>query len=546
MKTRFYLIVLLGIANRLFAHNISPDWSQNAALSPGENRENIFAYEKDQWDKTIQRGQLHALIYPVTPTLRIPYQPLKYYFALAPDNFFKKKIHEYLKVKSGFKNLDELYAFVGLHPYPLENEKGVYRVPYPQGIRPQDAMGATLQTDELGTGLTFSCAACHAGNLFGKNVLGLTNRFPRGNDLFIMGKTYLPLIPSWLYQQETQATDGETKMFEDIKKRVQSIDGKIPLHRSIDTSFAQVALSLSHRAKDEWAEFSAWFSQFPSANKLSEHRADSKPAVWWNLKYKTRWLSDGSIVSGNPVYTNILWNEIGRGADLKVLNEWMMNNQDKIDELTTAIFASRPPRFLDFYDVSHFDLKKIKHGQNLFLQHCLQCHGEYKKDWDKSLDTIDVYYHAQTPVMNVGTDPGRYQGMNFLAKDLNRLKISQNFNILVVPQKGYVPPPLVGIWARWPYLHNSSVKSLCELLLPVNKRSKKFYTGEANDPIKDFDRECNGYPSGQQVPISWIQDQDSLFDTSIKGMGNEGHSFDFYQNFTSEDRSSLVQFLQTL
>ena len=37
---------------------------------------------------------------------------------------------------------------------------------------------------------TFSCAACHSSNLFGKTVLGMTNRFPKANEFFIKAKTW--------------------------------------------------------------------------------------------------------------------------------------------------------------------------------------------------------------------------------------------------------------------------------------------------------------------------------------------------------------------
>ena len=50
-----------------------------------------------------------------------------------------------------------------------------------------------------------------------------------------------------------------------------------------------------------------------------------------------RWLLDGSVVSGNPVYTNLIWNEIGRGTDLKELEAWLDKNQKTVDEITAAV-----------------------------------------------------------------------------------------------------------------------------------------------------------------------------------------------------------------
>ena len=78
------------------------------------------------------------------------------------------------------------------------------------------------------------------------------------------------------------------------------------------------------------------------------------------LKYKTRWLSDGSIVSGNPIFTNFLWNEIGRGVDLQELEQWLKNNKKIVMELTTAVFATESPRWTDFFHADTINIVKAK------------------------------------------------------------------------------------------------------------------------------------------------------------------------------------------
>ncbi len=220
--------------------------------------------------------------------------------------------------------------------------------------------------------------------------------------------------------------------------------------------------------------------------------ADSKPAVWWTLKYKTRWLSDGSIVSGNPIFTNFLWNEIGRGTDLVLLEAWLEENRATVDELTVAAFASTPPHYTEFFGPESIDLAAAQRGEELFNATCASCHGTYEKDWDApnagELDaaglmrTTRVVYHAQTPVLDVGTDLQRAQGMAAFASRLNELAISQWMETVVEVQAGYVPPPLDGIWMRYPYLHNGSVPTLCDLLSPAGERTAVFHNGPADDP----------------------------------------------------------------
>ena len=61
----------------------------------------------------------------------------------------------------------------------------------------------------------------------------------------------------------------------------------------------------------------------------------------------------------------------------------------------------------------------------------------------------------------------------------------------------YKARPLNGIWATPPYLHNSSVPNLYELLLPAEQRSKQFYLGR-----KSYDPVRVGYEQGR--PKGWL------------------------------------------
>jgi hypothetical protein len=327
----------------------------------------------------------------------------------------------------------------------------------------------------------------------------------------------------------------------------------------LDTSLSQVALSLNRREQDEQASPSSYFENFPRKDILDKAPADSKPAVWWNVKYKNKWLSDGSVISGDPIYTNILWNEIGRGADLEVLDKWLKENPRTIDELTAAVFASEPPRITDFFPADKIDITRAKQGETIFNQKCARCHGVYEKAWSASssanlplqeqLKTLKVIPKKNTPVEDVGTDPLRHQGMKSLLQ-LNDLAISKANNILIKAQDGYVPPPLVGIWSRWPYMHNNSMPSLCEVLTPAEERRTTYYAGEAKNPQTDFDFECNGYPTAENTPEGW-QQPTYLYDSSRAGMSNAGHDEDIFvtngiSSLTSDDRKNLIQYLQTL
>ncbi len=83
-----------------------------------------------------------------------------------------------------------------------------------------------------------------------------------------------------------------------------------------------------------------------------------------------------------------------------------------------------------------------------------------------------------------------------------------------IPLAQYKPRPLAGIWAAGPFLHNGSVPTIYQLLLPADQRDKKFYVG-----TRDFDSVNLGLSTRPDVKNGfWL-------DTSITGNSNVGHEF---------------------
>jgi len=538
----------------------TPDWNEQAPV-PHNGRPNPYDFNFFDFSQYRDAGKIHAQIYPVHITGMLPpYEPTRRLIEDHSRNPLREFLNSILREISGYHSMDDLLKGLGLHEYPKVSDQGVYSVPFPEGLRPDHRMGFGLIESSQGTGFSFSCAACHSANLFGKTVLGMTNRFPTANEFFLSAQKASKKISPRLFKFYTNATDGETQMMRKLKENMQALGLKKPVVLGLDTSLAQVSLSLNHRNKDPYATFSDHYAAHPRPDAfLDSWPADSKPSVWWNLKYKNRWLSDGSVISGNPILTNILWNEIGRGADLHQLEDWLEQNEKTLQEITTAVFSSEAPRMTDFFPAEKIDLRLAKQGEQIFNKTCARCHGHYDKAWNlenaeqltlsEKLKTIAVRYKTQTPVEDVGTDPYRYRGMKSL-EQLNNLAISQKNGIKIKAQKGYVPPPLVGIWARWPYFHNNSAPSLCAVLTAGKNRPKVYYSGEALDPEKDFDAECNGYPLGKKTPSSWKTSK-YFYDSRKVGLGNQGHDEDiFLENgeelLLPEQKRALIRYLQTL
>ena len=85
---------------------------------------------------------------------------------------------------------------------------------------------------------------------------------------------------------------------------------------------------------------------------------------------------------------------------------------------------------------------------------------------------------------------------------------------------GYKARPLAGIWATPPYLHNSSVPNLYQMLVPASRRATKFYLGSTRFDPKHVGYETHQFPAAFEM------------DTATPGNRNTGHEF---RNLTLEE-----------
>jgi mono/diheme cytochrome c family protein len=144
-----------------------------------------------------------------------------------------------------------------------------------------------------------------------------------------------------------------------------------------------------------------------------------------------------------------------------------------------------------------------------------------------------------------------------LKPDENQRNELSGFHIS--PDRGGPPPPnlraykarpLNGVWATAPYLHNGSVSSLYEILLPESRRKKSFVIGGNIFNTKDigFDTDENG----NSFEFRTIDDQGK----PIPGNGNGGHSGKGHteyrtndgqwREFSDTERYQIIEYLKTL
>jgi len=96
----------------------------------------------------------------------------------------------------------------------------------------------------------------------------------------------------------------------------------------------------------------------------------------------------------------------------------------------------------------------------------------------------------------------------------------------------YRARPLNGIWATAPYLHNGSVPTLWDLLLPPAARPKSFHVGNREyDPLRVGEQST-------PVPGSF------LLDTALPGNSNVGHTWG--TALSEPERWALIEYLKSL
>ncbi|MBL9013941.1 MAG: c-type cytochrome [Myxococcales bacterium] len=176
-------------------------------------------------------------------------------------------------------------------------------------------------------------------------------------------------------------------------------------------------------------------------------------------------------------------------------------------------------------------------GKQVFEATCSRCHGTYGEGGQ--------YPNHVVPLAEIETDPILAQGasqfgpryVDWFAKSfwgqVSRLE----------PAEVYVPPPLDGIWATAPFLHNGSVPTLAALL--DSKTRPRQWTRTFDSA--DYDQAAVGWTFTVAVPHAMEPDEAKrtrIYDTTKFGYGNQGHTFG--DALEPEERTAVLEYLKTL
>jgi hypothetical protein len=293
----------------------------------------------------------------------------------------------------------------------------------------------------------------------------------------------------------------------------------------------------------------------------------------WDTPYFDWVLYNASI--RQPLARNIV-EDLATGApiDLRTSLSSDIRHELLIDNLVRAHIAltklESPPWPEAIF--GKIDQAKAAQGKAIFEQRCVACHAAIDRATHIPLSgataagaTINV---AKVPLQDVGTDPR--QSGDFASRVVTLEKVGRPEKIFyyktaelltrrIVDQwvqqslgnaqdeqtidtgrtnefQGlhfYRARPLNGLWAAPPYLHNGSVPSLYELLLPPGQRTRVFYIG-----AWEFDPQRVGLIVNNPLPGAFT------FDTRLPGNSNAGHEYG--TDLSDSDRWALIEYLKAL
>ena len=211
-------------------------------------------------------------------------------------------------------------------------------------------------------------------------------------------------------------------------------------------------------------------------------------------------------------------------------------NLHRLEQLARKI---KPPQWTDA--IGAIDEAAAARGAGLFRQHCASCHAS---DTEVDMDLKDI-----------GTDPQR--ALNFaapvgdVANDRAIADLVGNIKRKAFDEKGLTPEqrrmldgrdpvwrvtsryaarPLIAPWATAPFLHNNSVPSLADLLLPPEQRPTRFFVGSS-----EYDSQRLGFVTTERLGSF-------AFDTTIPGNSNAGHNYG--TSLSSQERANLLEYLK--
>jgi len=375
----------------------------------------------------------------------------------------------------------------GLHPAPYPNHG------LPMGLRRgQYGLGFP--------GLSLDCMVCHGGSILGQSIIGL------GNSTLDLQTLFEELATPGLGKAPTPYQFSRTRGTNEAAATAMFLFG-----------MREPSLSVRLGKPD-----------IPIRDDLCE----DVPA-WWLLRKKATMYATGE----------------GDARSVRSIMQFSMSPLHGIDffekneplfrDILHYIYSIKPPKY-----PFPIDKTLAENGLSIFESKCSHCHGTYGDQ--------PTYPNRILPLEKIGTDPHRLTKFPVsFGEKYNKSWFSREREGWFADgyqgryNQGYQAPPLDGIWATAPYLHNGSVPTLAHLL--NSKTRPPRFTRSFETTEDAYDQEKVGWKV--EVPRSPTRNLTprelrAIYDTTKTGRGNQGHTF--ADDLNEPERKALLEYLKTL
>lgn len=357
-----------------------------------------------------------------------------------------------------------------------------------------------------------NCLTCHSSALNGKVILGLGNSFADFKKSQTKTTKLLRLVVGLKYKKNSPTRQAFRAYGNSIKV--------LPPYIITNNSGVNPAFRLEEACTIYRNPVDLLHQKKANFKPISYTLASDIPPLW-------------NITKKNALY----YNGMGRGSMTKLLMQASLLGipdtttarkvHENFDDILAWLKSITPPPY-----PREIEKDKLIAGQTLFEKHCSSCHGTYgsKNKYPNKLVALHI----------VKTDPlyARYFSQNsHLVEWYNKSWFANSTpKSTLQAEDGYVAPPLDGIWASAPYLHNGSVPTLEDLL------------NSSQRPIK-WQRSTSSYAYdyqkvGWKYTITSKNKGDRIYNTTLPGYGNAGHTFG--DKLSPEERSNLIEYLKSL
>ncbi|MBC7511689.1 MAG: c-type cytochrome [Ferruginibacter sp.] len=357
-----------------------------------------------------------------------------------------------------------------------------------------------------------NCLQCHAQIFDGKLIVGLGNSL---TDYTINRQGTALFAEKFL----KNLTGENAKKYEAAKNFITAIKTVAPqlitTTKGVNLADALAALLVSHRDPQtlHWSDKSSF--------TLPTEMIPTDVPAWWLLKKKNAMFYNGF---GRGDFGRFLM-----GSNLLTVSDTAEAREvdSHFNDVLAFINSIQPPKF-----PKAIDAPMAVEGKTIFIATCKKCHGTYGDG--------GIYPNLLIPENIIKTDSALYTSNYSNPQMVNWFNQSWfttgDHPAKLVPYRGYIAPPLDGIWVTAPYLHNGSVPNL-EAVLNSKKRprywQRNFTTPSYNYEIPGYNYEVKDAPGNNEV-----------YNTTQKGFGNQGHYFG--DKLTDPERRSVIEYLKTL